>query len=438
MNLEKADSKDFKTKWFDFVGYKPHEGQLRLHYPEKESRFTVAVCGRRWGKSKSASIEAQIILAQPNKRVWIVAPTYDLSEKIFREIWNTLLIEKGFATKRASYKDQIIEFEWGSVVQGKSADKPDSLVGESLDYVILDEAAKIKRKIWSAYLRPALSDKRGKALFISTPEGFNHLFDLYQIGQTDPMWHSFRSPSWENPYAFPGGHDDEDLLEAKRNMDKEIFDQEMGATFTALSGRVYPFDRNLDMGDYPYDPNLPTFGSIDFGFRMPSFGVFQVYRIDGKWHINMIDEISHETNMKTDVFVNRIKAMPYEFRAFYGAPAGHQRQSQSCIGDAEIFRQKGIFVRSKRDRLSRSIDSGISLVRSYIENAEGERFFHVDNKCTGMAEDLESYRYPEIKDSKPLKAEPLKDGRSDHGCDMLRYFIVNHFGYNKKLKVRKR
>ena len=109
------------------------------------------------------------------------------------------------------------------------------------------------------------------------------------------------------------------------------------------------------------------------------------------------------------------------------------------MGDAELFyRKTGNRLFYLRDKMSRSITDGVNHIRSFIQTADNSIRLHVDNKCTGMAEDLESYRYPEIKDSKPLKAEPLKDGRSDHGCDMLRYFIVNHFGYNKKLKVRKR
>ena len=139
--MENVDTK-FKDNWFNFMGYKPHTGQHKLHFPEKDkARFTVAVCGRRWGKSLSASMEASAILAKENTRVWVVAPTYDLSEKIFREIWHHMVVNKGMQTRRASFKEQFIEFEWGSVLEGKSADRPDSLVGESLDLLIIDECA---------------------------------------------------------------------------------------------------------------------------------------------------------------------------------------------------------------------------------------------------------------------------------------------------------
>ena len=70
-----------------------------------------------------------------------------------------------------------------SEVEGKSSDNPNSLVGEGLDYLVLDECAKMKKVIWEMYLRPTLSDRKGKALFITTPEGYNWIYDLYLLGQ---------------------------------------------------------------------------------------------------------------------------------------------------------------------------------------------------------------------------------------------------------------
>ena len=104
-----------------------------------------------------------------------------------------------------------------------------------------------------------------------------------------------------------------------------------------------------------------------------------------------------------------------------------QAQGQSGMGDIEIFRRHGIQIRSVRDKVSRSIASGISHVRGFIENAQGERFVHLHSKCTGLAEDFENYRYPEAVDGKDLKPEPIKDGRTDHGMDMVRYFFLNRF-----------
>jgi hypothetical protein len=419
----------YKKKLFKFTNYIPHSGQERLHFPKEPARFTVSVCGRRWGKSVAASKEIEAIITQPNKRAWVVAPSYQLAEKVFREVWNELVNKQGIPTRRASYRDMYIETEWGSIFEGKSADNPPSLVGEGLDFLVLDEAAKQKATVWDMYLRPTLSDRKGKALFITTPEGYNWVYDKYLLGKEDEAWASFNSPSWENQYAYPGGELDEDLVEAKRNMSIEVFDQEYGAKFTSFAGRVYPFDRSKDMGNFPYNPLLPTYCSMDFGFRMPAVGWFQTYRIDGEWHVNMIDEYLHQERISTDELMKvvlRKKAM-YNVHHHFGDPAGVAMQSSSGTSDIERFRQNGIIVRFVRDKISRKLVEGISHVRNFIENADGKRYLHLDKKCLGAAEDLENYRYPEHIEGKHLNEIPIKDGYHDHGCDMVRYFYLNRF-----------
>jgi len=434
------DLNNYKQKWFDYLGYEPHEGQRKLHFPTKETaRFFVMVCGRRFGKTTASAMEATYYASLPNQRIWLVGLSYDKADLMFREVWEKMVKGHPNDIIRASEKERYIKFKWGTTVEAKSADNPDSLVGEGLDLLIVDEAAKVRPRIWDMYLSPTLSDRKGKAVFISTPEGFNWLYDLYLLGKTDDLWESHQAPSWDNQFAFPESHKDQFLVERKRNMSKELYDQEYGAQFTSFEGRVYPFDRNLDVGYYPYNDRLPTFCSIDFGYRMPSVGWYQTYRVNGIWHINMIDEVIHKTNVKTDELIETIKSKPYRVMKYYGDPAGLQASSQSGVGDIEIFRQRGIIVNTITDKASRSISAGINHVRSFIENARSERFLHLNNNCMGMAEDLESYRYPEQKDGKELKPEPLKDGYHDHGCDQLRYFFINHFPIkNREIKVRNR
>ena len=397
------------------------------------------VCGRRFGKTTASAMEATYYASQPDKKIWLVGLSYDKADLMFREVWKTMVIGHANDIVRASEKERIIKFKWGTTVEAKSADNPDSLVGEGLDLLVIDEAAKVKRRIWDMYLSPTLSDRKGKAIFITTPEGFNFVYDLFLLGKEDDLWESHQAPSWDNHFAFPDGKKDQFILERKRNMAKEVFEQEYGAKFTSFSGRVYPFDRELDVGHFPYNPDLPTFCSIDFGYRMPAVGWFQVYRVGGLWHINMIDEILHKTNIKTDELALKIKAKRYNVLKYFGDPAGMQAQGQSGMGDIEIFRRKGIIINTKRDRVSRSISSGVSHVRGFIENAENQRFLHINEKCIGMMVDLENYRYPEAKEGQDLKPDPLKDGYHDHGCDMLRYFFTNRFPIkNRQFKVRTR
>ena len=151
----------------------------------------------------------------------------------------------------------------------------------------------------------------------------------------------------------------------------------------------------------------------------------------------MIDEIIHQTNIKTDELAKAIKSKRYQTVKYYGDPAGLQAQGQSGVGDIEIFRKNGILVNTITDKPSRSISAGINHVRSFIENANGDRYLHLNNNCRGMAEDLEGYRYPEAHAGKPLKQEPIKDGYHDHASDMLSYFFINHFPIkNKQIKLR--
>ena len=418
----------YKKQWFDFMGYKPHRGQHSLHFPEKSSaRFFVMVCGRRFGKTTASAMEATYYASQPNKKIWLVGLSYDKADLMFREVWKKMVIGHSNDIERCSEKDRFIKFKWGTTVEAKSADNPDSLVGEGLDLLIMDEVAKMKRKVWDMYLSPTLSDRKGKAVFITTPEGFNWIYDLFLLGKKDSLWESHQAPTWDNNVVFPDGKRDPFLIERKRNMSKELYEQEYGAKFTSFEGRVYPFDRNIDMGKYGYNPNFPTFCSIDFGYRMPAVLWFQTYSVAGLTHINIIDEIVHKSNIKTDELAEMIKSKPYSVREYYGDPAGLQAQGQSGLGDIEIFRRKGIMVKSIRDKVSRNVASGISHVRNFMENAQGQRFVHLDEKCVGLAEDLEGYRYPEAKEGKDLKPEPLKDGRSDHSCDALRYFFLNRF-----------
>ena len=332
-----------------------------------------------------------------------------------------------------------IETEAGSTFEAKSADNPNSLVGEGLDLLILDEAAKQKKIAWEMYLRPTLSDRKGRAIFITTPEGYNWVYDAYLRGQSDAEWVSFNSPSWENQFAYPKGEKDEDIIEAKRNMSREIFDQEYGSMFTSFAGRVYPFDRNLDVGKFPYNPSYPTFCTIDFGYRMPAVAWFQVYSLEGVEHVNIIDEFIHEKNVKTDQLALLVKRKPYKVQAYFGDPAGKGVQSQSGLGDTEIFRRFGIRIRSIRDKVSTNIISGVSHVRSFVENANGERFLHLDKKCVGLATDFENYRYPEHKEGTNIKQDPMKDGYHDHGMDVVRYFFINRFPIRtQKMRIHQR
>ena len=141
-----SDLTAYKSKWFEFLNYTPHPGQYKIHKALEEKKIVVACCGRRWGKSMAAAREAEALVSQPNKHVWIVAPTYSTSERIFRIVYDDMIIKHNLPTRRKSLNDQYIEFEWGSTIEGKSAEHPESCIGAGNDLIILDEVSKMNLK----------------------------------------------------------------------------------------------------------------------------------------------------------------------------------------------------------------------------------------------------------------------------------------------------
>src|SRR5690348_15305866 len=179
-----------RNQFFRQIGYQPHREQLLFH--NSKARFRIPVCGRRFGKSKMAGSDLEPHLFLPNKMDWIIGPTYDLGEKEFRVVWDDLIIGlrmgQDKSIKKAYNKKQgnmYIEFPWQTRLEVRSADHPENLVGEALDRAIMSEAAKHKMETWERFVRPALADKRGQADFPTTPEGFNWLHNLWQLGR-DP------------------------------------------------------------------------------------------------------------------------------------------------------------------------------------------------------------------------------------------------------------
>ena len=94
-------------------------------------------------------------------------------------------------------------------------------------------------------------------------------------------------------------------------MSKELFGQEFGAEFSIFQGKVWDFDRELDTGDFPYDPSLPSYCSIDFGYRMPAVIFSQTEWIGDVEHVRVFDSILHKENIKTEDLIKMIKKDKY-------------------------------------------------------------------------------------------------------------------------------
>ncbi len=196
------------------------------------ARFNVLACGRRWGKSRLGAL-LSLYVGLRQGRAWWVAPSYKMAGVGWRLLRQLAQQLPGVEIRQG---DQLIHLPGGGSVQVRSADDPQSLRGEGLDFLVLDECAFIQEIAWTEALRPALSDRQGSALFISTPKGRNWFWRLWMRGQADddPEWRSWQFATQTNPYIVPA-----ELEAAQRSLPERVWRQEYMAEFVDDAGGVF-------------------------------------------------------------------------------------------------------------------------------------------------------------------------------------------------------
>jgi hypothetical protein len=199
------------------------------------ARFRVASCGRRFGKTLMAGGEAVEVAAQGG-RVWWVAPTFDVSRRGWRGVVNIARQIPGVEILRGVRE---VRFPGDGEIGFKTADTGAGLLGEGLDFLIIDEAAVVRETAWLQDLRPALSDRQGRALFISTPRGRNWFWRAWLYGQDSERsdWASWQFPTSCNPYIKAS-----EIEAAHDLLPQRVFQQEYLAEFIEDGGAVF---RNL-------------------------------------------------------------------------------------------------------------------------------------------------------------------------------------------------
>lgn len=207
-----------------------HEGQRAVvNHP---ARFQVLCCGRRWGKTKLGSLLC-VVNATKGQHTWWVGPSYQTAKIGWREIKRLSLQIPGAEIRES---DRQVSFPGGGWVMVRSADNPDSLRGEGLDFVVIDECAIVHPDAWGEALRPTLADRKGRALFISTPKGRNWFWHLWQRGNNgdDPEWKSWQFPTLSNPFIDPA-----EIEQSRLDMSDREFREEFLAEFIEDGAGVF-------------------------------------------------------------------------------------------------------------------------------------------------------------------------------------------------------
>lgn len=435
---------DLKRAFFNQIGYDPHPAQELFH--NSTARFRIPLCGRRFGKSLMVARDREPTLFLPKTMGWICGPSYSLGEKEFRVFWDDLIIGKQLGknsnVKKAysvSTGNMYIELPNRSRLEVKSSDHPNSLVGEGLDWLIMSEAAKHADGIWEKYLRPALADKRGGADFVTTPEGQNWLYRLWQIGQ-DPANHpgsadpggtyeSWNFPSWANVRVFPGGRNDPEILAAEATTAKEFFDQEYGAVPTSFVGKIFEeFNENIHVREVPFVPEWPSYLAYDPGWNTFAAIEFQMSPRDEVRIWREYYGSGKTIGEHLQIMRGRENPPGYHLDLAFGDGA-------DPAAALEVTNYMGVHAWAEPDAKKNWRD-GVDLVASYLKEIETGREideygtpekqprFFVSHSCKRFIHEISNYKTPkQASTGADIPDKPFK--KDDHGIDAVRYGLMH-------------
>jgi predicted phage terminase large subunit-like protein len=201
------------------------------------TRFKVIAAGRRTGKSRLAAWALILnCLSGKKGQVFYVAPTQGQA----RDIMWQMLLELGHSVISSSHVNNLqIKFVNGALLTLKGADRPETMRGVSLKFLVMDEYADMKPEVWEQILRPALADQKGSAMFIGTPMGRNHFYELYTYAKIseDSTFAGYHFTSYDNPLLDPN-----EIKAAEKSMSTFSFRQEFMASFEAQGSELFKED----------------------------------------------------------------------------------------------------------------------------------------------------------------------------------------------------
>lgn len=370
-------------------------------------RFRLLRCGRRFGKTTLAVEEIQAkAFSRTDQRIVYLAPTLgqarDLVWEAMKARYQPIILGEPNETRleiRVRTQDKGI-----STIYLKGWEAIERLRGWRIDFIVLDEVREMKDwwPNWFNVIRPALTDTQGEGLFMSTPNGFDHFYDLSLIEGKDADFKSFHFTTFDNPF-IPRV----EIEKARAELPSDAFEQEYMAEFRKKQGLVYKdFNRDIHLCDdlSLKDQVIENFAGIDFGYTNPAAVIF--IKKDYLGHYWVMDEwyVKGKTDAEIAEYVSACK-----FDFVYPdpeSPAAIKELSNKSVNVREVLKGKD------------SVTNGIDKVRNLFK----QRRIHINKKCLNLINELETYSYP---DKRPDKAEPeLPIKEHDHAVDALRYAIM--------------
>lgn len=395
--------------------YKPRPHALAFHARGQKS--AIVVWHRRAGKTVMCVadlVEKAMRCPLEMPQYGYIAPTYRQAKKI---AWRYLKKIAEPVTKKIMESELSVELVNGAIITLFGADNPDSLRGLYFDGVVVDEYGDISPGIFGEILVPALADRDGWIVFIGTPKGPNHFFELWNAAANDDDW--FKSML---PASKSGVLSAERLAKIKRQagMDEDTYNQEFECDFNASNKGSYygkillQLEHQGHMGSFPWDPALPVITAWDIGFNDDTSVWF--IQTNGR-EFKIIDFFS-ESGYSVDDVVAMLKEKPYTYGTFW---LPHDAENKS-FQTGKSVREQMLFDHGMDVEIvaKLSIQDGIQAVRKTLPLV----FFNTDSdEVRSGLNALRSYQREFDDKLKKLKDKPKHDWAS-HPSDAFRYFAL--------------
>lgn len=366
-------------------------------------RFRVVNCGRRTGKTTLAILEMVAKAVYKNDtRVCYIAPTYQQARDIAWQELKKIAMPASYSINESRLEITIKTADGGKAyISLRGWESIETLRGQKYDFIVIDEIASMRNwwVNWEEVIRPTLTDREGSVLFISTPKGFNHFYELYNM-QDDPIkgkdYKSFHFTTYDNPHIKP-----EEIEKARLEMTEDRFAQEYLGDFRKTEGLVYKeFDRTRHVYSTAVYASAERLVGIDWGFTNPA----AVYLIERDSDANYwITDEYYKPGKTTDDICEYAASL--RGNKYYPDPAEPDR--------IEVLKRKHVNVME----VSKDIEAGIDSVRELFKANR----LHIHSSCVNLITELELYHYPEKKPDKNEPELPVKE--DDHAMDAIRYVL---------------
>lgn len=404
--------------------YKPRRHFLPFH--ARSQRWGVLVCHRRAGKTVAAVnelIERATYTQRPDARYSYVAPFFSQAKKV---AWDYLLRYSQPFRKKANIAELTVELFNNSRISLYGGDNPDAMRGLYHDGVVLDEPAQMKPRLWPEVIRPALSDRKGWAVFTGTPRGKNDFWDIWDKAGSDPDWFRLMLKASET-----GILPDHELANARATMDEDEYEQEYECSFdAAIRGSFYGKQMVAALlegriGTYPYTEGFNVHTCWDLGYTDDT--VIWFFQVINKRPVffDCFAESGLAMSDYFDVLAEKRKKYGFRFGEYYlpHDARAHSLQTGRSIQDDFVARQIPARILPEL-----SIQDGIQATRKML----GFACFDATACATGL-EALRQYQREYNEDKKAFSQRPRHDWTS-HYADSIR---IGAIGYNEDYEAPK-